>query len=279
SGYFLVQFILNSLPTKFGQFQVNCNTLKEKWNFRGIKVMLFQEEGSSKKVKKNIIHLMTHDGVSTNKSKLGKKDKGKTKLKHNEGRVYKDKSCYFCKQIGHFKKEYQKRKKMFCKEKYYNISSNLIEVPNNTWWLDFGATTHISNIMQRFFSIQTRRKTEKFIYIENKMKARIENIETYKLILDTSCHVDLERCVYIPKCARNLIYGLGLGFNFNIRDNVFSLFKDMYCYGYDTLIYGLYCSNRYKVYGILHQRLGHISKERIIRLMKIKIFPQLNFSD
>jgi len=27
---FLVQFIMNSLPTKFGQFQVNYNTIKEK---------------------------------------------------------------------------------------------------------------------------------------------------------------------------------------------------------------------------------------------------------
>ena len=32
SGTFLVQFIINSLPPEFGQFQVNYNTLKEKLN-------------------------------------------------------------------------------------------------------------------------------------------------------------------------------------------------------------------------------------------------------
>ena len=40
SESFLVQFIFNSLPTEFGKFQVNYNTLKEKWNFQEIKAML-----------------------------------------------------------------------------------------------------------------------------------------------------------------------------------------------------------------------------------------------
>ncbi|XP_050877576.1 uncharacterized protein LOC127081356 [Lathyrus oleraceus] len=42
--YFLVQFITNSFPLEFGQFQVNYNTIKEKWNFQEIKVLLVQEE-------------------------------------------------------------------------------------------------------------------------------------------------------------------------------------------------------------------------------------------
>ena len=49
SESFLVQFILNSLPAEFGQFQVNYNTLKEKWNFQEIKAMLIQEEERLKK--------------------------------------------------------------------------------------------------------------------------------------------------------------------------------------------------------------------------------------
>ena len=32
SESFLVQFIINSLPSEFGQFHVNYNTIKEKWN-------------------------------------------------------------------------------------------------------------------------------------------------------------------------------------------------------------------------------------------------------
>ena len=36
---------------------------------------------------------------------------------------------------------------------YVCFESNLTEIPSNTWWLDSGATTHISNTMQGFLSI------------------------------------------------------------------------------------------------------------------------------
>ena len=54
---------------------MNYNTLKEKWNFQEIMVMLIQEEGRLKKMKDNSIHFMTHDGASTSKKKSSKKDK------------------------------------------------------------------------------------------------------------------------------------------------------------------------------------------------------------
>ncbi|RDX70837.1 hypothetical protein CR513_49864, partial [Mucuna pruriens] len=143
--------------------EVNYNTLKEKWNFQEIKAMLIQEKGRLKKVKDISIHLMTHDGAITSKSKLGKKDMGKAQLKVNEGGVYKEKKCYFCKQSGHFKKDCPKRKKWF-----------ETKVPNST----FGATTY------GFLSIQTIRIVEKFLYMGNKMKAGMEGNGTYRLILD-----------------------------------------------------------------------------------------------
>jgi hypothetical protein len=46
---FLVQFIINSLPQEYGQFQVNYNTIKDKWNFQELKAMLIQEEARLKK--------------------------------------------------------------------------------------------------------------------------------------------------------------------------------------------------------------------------------------
>ncbi|XP_057444105.1 uncharacterized protein LOC130736281 [Lotus japonicus] len=79
SEYFLVQFIINSLPSEFGQFQVNYNTIKEKWNFQEIKAMLIQEEGRLKKEKDHSIHLTTHDGASSSKAKPGRKEQKKDK--------------------------------------------------------------------------------------------------------------------------------------------------------------------------------------------------------
>jgi len=31
---------------------------------------------------------------------------------------------------------------------YVCFESNLTEVPHNFWWIDFGCTTHVSNMMQ-----------------------------------------------------------------------------------------------------------------------------------
>lgn len=61
------------------------------------------------------------------------------------------------------------------------------------------------------------------------MKAQIEGIGTYILILDIGYHIDLKSCLYVPGCARNLVSITkfdGLNFNFRIGNIVFSLFKD-----------------------------------------------------
>ncbi|XP_065616106.1 uncharacterized protein LOC136061771 [Quercus suber] len=42
--FFLVQFILNSLPPQYGPFQINYNTMKDKWNVNQLAIMLNQEE-------------------------------------------------------------------------------------------------------------------------------------------------------------------------------------------------------------------------------------------
>ena len=71
------------------------------------------------------------------------------------------------------------------------------------------------------------------------MKALIEGIGMYILILDTECHLDLDKCLYVLECARNLVYVRRLedvGFNFKIGNNVFSLYKHKYYYGYGALI-------------------------------------------
>ena len=65
--------------------------------------------------------------------------------------------------MGHYQKDCLKRRQWFKKKGKCLIKgfvsvcfeSNLTEVPSNTWWLDSGATTHISNTMQGFLSIQT----------------------------------------------------------------------------------------------------------------------------
>ena len=124
SESFLVQFIINSLPPEFGQFQVNYNTIKEKWNLQEIKAMLVQEEGRLKKMKDHSIHLAVHNNASSSKSKPFKKGKkkDKTSIKVAGGQIQKDQKCFFCKKTGHFKKDCPKRKAWFENKGMYCIS-------------------------------------------------------------------------------------------------------------------------------------------------------------
>ncbi|KAL8161807.1 hypothetical protein V2J09_013296 [Rumex salicifolius] len=132
----------------------------------------------------------------------------------------------------------------------------------------------------------------------NRMKARIEGIGTYRLILDTGCHIDLEECLYVPECARNLVSISrldNLGFNVKFGHSGFSLYRNDYFYGSGTLFDSLYrfnldtkfaeslfniesqgikrsASNESSAF-LWHQRLGHISKERMMRLEYIFYYP------
>ncbi|KAM0894217.1 hypothetical protein ACQ4PT_024623 [Festuca glaucescens] len=89
---FVVQFIMNSLPPEFGQFQVNYNTIKDKWNLQAIKAMLIQEEGRLKKIRDHSVYFMAHNEASSSKPKPGFKGKRKdnVSLKINQGQVRKD---------------------------------------------------------------------------------------------------------------------------------------------------------------------------------------------
>ena len=63
--------------------------------------------------------------------------------------------CHLRRKLGHYQKDFSKRRQWFEKKGKCLIigfvsvcfESNLTEVPSNTWWLNFAATTHVSNTM------------------------------------------------------------------------------------------------------------------------------------
>jgi len=82
---FLVQFILNSLPSEYGPFQMSYNTMKDKWNVHELNNMLVHEEMRLKNQGSHLVHYVSHQGNQGVEKKFMKKhDKGKGPLKIND---------------------------------------------------------------------------------------------------------------------------------------------------------------------------------------------------
>lgn len=136
------------------------------------------------------------------------------------------------------------------------------------------------------------------------MKAQIEGIGTYRLILDTGYQLDLLQTIYVPSISRCLVSISKLdnyGFACNFGHGCFNSYKDSRFIGSGILIDGLYklklsddfesllmvhrnigmkrtMLNENSVY-LWHKRLGHISKERLERLIKNEILQNIDFTD
>lgn len=173
---FVVQFVLNSLPTQYGPFQINNNTIKDKWDINEMQSKLVEEECRLNKQNGYVAHLVTK-GVG--KKKFGKGIKGKPAKSGSSQPVIKnDKRTgkyHFCKKVGHFQNDCLKRKVWFEKKgkptTFVCFEFNLVDVLSNTCWIDSGASTHISNTMQGFFTTRNTNSNEAFLYIGNRAKA------------------------------------------------------------------------------------------------------------
>jgi len=139
----------------------------------------------------------------------------------------------------------------------------------------------------------------------NKKKVSVEAIRTYRLNLNTGYHLDLIDTFYVPSIIRNLISLSKLDvvrYYFKFGNGCFSLFKHTCMIGSGTLYDGLYKLNLDNLYVetlmtlhhnvdtkrslvderstyLCHKRLGHISKERMQRLVKNEILLDLDFTD
>jgi len=139
----------------------------------------------------------------------------------------------------------------------------------------------------------------------NRVKALVEAVGTYRLKLDIGHHLDLREPLYVPRLSRNLVSLSKLDvtrYSFNFANGCFILFKHNYLIGTGVLCDGLYklklddlyvetvltqhhnvgtkCSlvNEQSTF-LCHKHLGHISRERMERLIKNEILPNLNFTD
>uniref|UniRef100_A0A1J3K4I8 Retrovirus-related Pol polyprotein from transposon TNT 1-94 n=2 Tax=Noccaea caerulescens TaxID=107243 RepID=A0A1J3K4I8_NOCCA len=312
---FLVQFILNSLPPQYGPFQINYNAIDGKWTSNELANKLVQEETRLGREGIRVANHVQGAGFKAGNRHQASHKRALPRMNdsnqaNEKKKAKKDDRCNFCKRPGHFQKDCTKRKEWF--EKKGNpmgsvsfFESNLTHVSSKTWWIDSGANVHVTNSLQGFLSTQTINSSENYLFMGNRDKAPVEAIGTYRLILESGFCLDLFQTLYVPSISRNLVSLSKLdlaGFKSTQGDGCFNLFLNSNCIGSGIMVDGLYKlkladqplethltlqDNRgvkrktcdIDSYFLWHKRLGHISSERIKRLVKDGVIPTLDFTN
>ena len=311
----IVHQALNTLPPDFGIIKTNYNSQDETWSVNDLIARVVAEEEKLRKEKghlalyvssthkrknkksRNRTHKGTHDTIGQSDN-MGPK---KTSIKRDGDRRF------FCKKKGHIKKDCAKFKAWLSKrEPTGNDSlalvceSNLLEAPFSSWWLDSGATNHVAFTIQGFINRRKPNQDESKLTVGNNEKADVMFVGDVFLILDSGFRLMLKDTFYVPSFRRNLVSVSCLDmydYSFEIKNNVISLFLNSNKVGCCYMSNGLYrlclspndiyvaCTAEKVVskrplpkeqsYALWHKRLGHISKDRVERLIKTNILPAL----
>ena len=304
----LVHLVLIYLPTQFSQFKVSYNFQKETWSLNELISHCVQKEERLKQEKTESAHLT---GTSKDKGKKRKKDKEAAEVPYQK-KQHKEKmvdGCFFCGVVGHKKKQctnyhaWRAKKgtllNLVCSE------VNLTSVPKHAWWIDSGATTHISVSMQGCLSCRKPNDGEIYIFVGDGKKVKVEAIGTFRLLLKSGTYLDLNETYVVPSFRRNLVSISILdkfSYTCSFGNNKFSIFQNSNLVGTGSLSYvdSLYILDIVASYhktlqlstqgvkrkftdenssSLWHKRLGHISKRRIERLVSDGILDSLDFVD
>jgi hypothetical protein len=209
----LVHLVLISLPAQYSQFQVSYNCQKENWSLNELISHCVQEEERLKHEKAENAHLaLTSKGKNKGKGKKRPMSKeaasvpNKVKKQKQQDQVT---TCFFCKKDGHLKKDCTKyhawRAKKGTSLALVCSEVNLTSVPAHTWWLDSGATTHISVSMQGCLNCRKPNDAERFIYVGDGKSLMVEAIGKFRLLLNTGYYLDLEETYVVPSFRWNFV--------------------------------------------------------------------------
>ena len=84
-------------------------------------------------------------------------------------------------------------------------TSRIEGLHKNTWWLDSGATTHISVSMQDCLRYRRPSDGERYIFVGDEKSIEVETIEHFRLLLGTGLYLDLKGTFIVPSFRQNLV--------------------------------------------------------------------------
>ena len=179
----------------------------------------------------------------------------------------------------------------------------MVNVNTNTWWIDSGSTIHISNSLQGMQNLRKPMSSKQFILFGNKMGSHVKAIGTCYLTLNGGFVLEFQMAFYVPSFSRNLISVSKLvpfRYSFHFSETSFNLTYKSDCVGNGILFDGLYriflqnditynslhvqtdikrCVVNDDSSTLWHRKLGHISIDRIKRLVNDRVLSTLNFTD
>ena len=141
---------------------------------------------------------------------------------------------------------------------------------------------------------------ERFIFVGDGKKVAVEVIGTFRLQLKIGFYLNLFKTFVVPSFRRNLISILDkFGFSCSFENNKVSLYQNLNMVDFGSLIDNLYMFDVISSYNeilqisshgrkrklnmnsatLWNKHLGHISKQRIQRLVLDEILDPLNLSD
>ncbi|GJU17829.1 retrovirus-related pol polyprotein from transposon TNT 1-94 [Tanacetum coccineum] len=251
-----------------------------------------------------------------NKKSLNAKGQNKVKSKRKDKKVYipkpknpkppamerpsKDDACHHCKEVGHWKRncpvylaELKKKKQVGSASSLGIFTIELFSFPNNNSWVyDTGCGTHICITKQGFRIERKLKQGALYLYVGNGVRAQVEAIGSFDLVLPNGLVICLDNCHYAPTITRGVVsvsrlvnngfvqcftdYGISVSKNdvlyFNViaRNGIYEI--DMH----DLVpnVNSIYNVSNKRVKRNLdstylwHCRLAHINKKRIKQLQQ-----------
>ncbi|GJZ76760.1 retrotransposon protein, putative, ty1-copia subclass [Tanacetum coccineum] len=236
-GYVLPQditvgLILNGLTKDFVGFVRNYNMHNIGKTIGEIHAMLIEyEKGLPKKAETPQVMMIKGGKIQkANKKSLNAKGNNKVKGKGKDKKVYipkpknpkptamerpaKDDACHHCKEVGHWKRncpvylaELLKKKKQVGSASSSGIFTiELFSFPNNNSWVyDTGCGTHICITKQGFRIERKLKQGALYLYVGNGVRAQVEAIRSFDLVLPNGLVICLDNCHYAPTITRGVV--------------------------------------------------------------------------
>ncbi|XP_019266856.1 PREDICTED: uncharacterized protein LOC109244252 [Nicotiana attenuata] len=182
---FFVHQSLRSLPEQFNQLKTTYNAQKDKWSVDDLITVCVVEEGRIQKEKvEGVVNFVSSSRSADYPSYKRKGGPKFHKKKHGHFHHPGGNS-------GHTNNP--------------GVKPSLIQFPLNSWWLDSGATVHVTNDLQDLVSRRKPKEDEASVVVGNGLKAKVEFIGISILPSKNNSSIRLENTVFVPSMRRKLV--------------------------------------------------------------------------